>query len=384
MAIYPQGTPIEINDNFSNGGVATNPTTLTYSILGPDGVVVVYDLADPEVVNNAVGSYTLFLPAPTFPGDYQYDVDATGAVTASRSGTFTVLPFRAVPGDVPWAVVGPCNPWVDSQSVWDCCGQPMTTIGEGSMEVECPVDMTNFSIEASQLLFELSGRIFSGQCEKTVRPCATEWCGFQVLSRGHVIGPWDWGGWGWTGSSWNWPNSSSCGCWPLSRVKLSGYPVRSITEVKIDGVVISPTEYRLDERRWLTRMADADGNVQWWPACQRLDLDDTEVGTFAATYRYGLDPPLVGIHAAQQLACELYRACTGSGECQLPTGTTRVTRQGITISRTAFQRDRTTGIWATGLNLVDAFLASYNPSGLTRRPTFWAPGGHRYARTVGS
>ena len=49
--------------------------------------------------------------------------------------------------------------------------------------------------EASSLLFELSGRQFSGYCgPRTVRPgCDPCWCGYQVLSRGYVIGPWDYG-----------------------------------------------------------------------------------------------------------------------------------------------------------------------------------------------
>jgi hypothetical protein len=38
--------------------------------------------------------------------------------------------------------------------------------------------------------------------------------------------------------------------------------------------------------------------------------------------------------------------------------------------------------WGTGLPLVDAFLNTYNSTGLKRRPVFWAPGAP-YARTVG-
>jgi hypothetical protein len=38
------------------------------------------------------------------------------------------------------------------------------------------------------------------------------------------------------------------------------------------------------------------------------------------------------------------------------------------------------GEWRTGMALVDAFLQAYNPRGIQRRPTFWAPGKRQYAQ----
>lgn len=383
MAAYQKGVPIEISDTFSVDGVETDPTTVTYNILGPDGVTTTYSFpGDPEIDNPSVGNYLLSLAPPAIPGEYYYDVEATGTVVASRAANFSVLPDVSSQQDVDWAVVGPCSPWADSGDVWDCCGQPMTVMGEGSMETECAVDMTQFAMEASQLLYELSGRMYSGRCERTVRPCGTQQCGFQVLSRGHIVS-------GWSGSGWG--DERSCGCQPLSRVLLSGYPVREVTEVKIDGVVIPKAgNWRLDERRWLVR---TDG--QFWPSCQRLDLEDTEDGTFSVTYGYGQDPPLIGIAAAAQLGCELYRACGGSGgtgQCALPTGVTRITRQGIVIERLAFSTWAFNSVasgtsaagWHTGIPLVDAFLGTYARTGIIRRPSVWtAKNSMRYARSVG-
>jgi hypothetical protein len=392
MSDYTQGTPIEIQDTFTLDGVLTNPTTVTYTILGPDGVSTVYVSGDPEVSNPSVGEFVLALSPPGNPGSYAYSVVATGAVEAARNGAFYVIPDSAISDpDVDWAVVGPCQPWTSSQSVWDCCGQPMTTIGEGSDEEECPVDMTQFALEASQVLYELSGRQFSGNCEKTVRPCGNAWCGFQTLSRGYVVwNPYWWNPY-WDGMSWWFQGNNACACRPLDRIKLSGYPVREVTEVKIDGVVVDPTTYRLDDRRWLVRVPDPlDPDVHLrWPACQAVGLPDDEEGTFSVTYRYGPDPPPLGIHAAAQLGCELYKACAGQS-CALPAGTTRVNRQGITIEKPAFYSWGFTGknprgvpeSWGTGLPLVDAFLNTYNSTGLKRRPVFWAPGAS-YARTVG-
>lgn len=369
---------IKITDTFRLTGVPTDPTTVTYTIVDPEGTATTYIWPGAaEITHAGVGEFFLSLDPPALPGLYSYDVDGTGTVTASRKGSFNVLP-NAVTQDLSWAVPGPCTAWVASQDIWNCCGQPMTTVdGE-----ECPVDFTAEAQAASQVLFELSGRLFSGTCEKTVRPCSPSWCGFQVLSRGHIVNQ----GFSWSGSGWWWDSLQGCGCSPLDRIKLSGYPVREITEVKIDGVVVDPATYRLDDWRWLTRVRDpAEPDVAlFWPSCQQMDLPDTEAGTFSVTYRYGEDPPLIGVHAAAELGCELYKACNNAMDCALPSGTTRVIRQGVVVERLAFSVwGLRNGVWSTGLTRVDTFLGAYNPNHLTRRPLVWAPGQPRYARTVG-
>lgn len=266
--------------------------------------------------------------------------------------------------------LAPCTDWITGDDVAACC------------QVEDATDSSIFdavAVEAQEVLFALSGRQFAGECEQTVRPCRTRTCfdGFQVLSRGHLVYPY-----GWYGSYWNWPNGVPCGCRHLSRVKLAGYPVRDIVEVLIDGAVVDPATYRLDRKRDLVRVRDpaAPDVVLRWPACQALDLDDTQAGTWSVTYTYGADPPEIGVAAAAQLACELYKECAGR-QCALPSGTTRVIRQGVTIEKQAFavwafQSGTSRGIprgWRTGMPLVDAFLNSANPAGLTRRPIFWSP-----------
>jgi hypothetical protein len=260
-------------------------------------------------------------------------------------------------------VAGPCTGWVSAEEVASCC----------SVEVGSDFDLfEQAAATASQILYELSARQFPGLCERTVRPCEKRSCGFQVLSRGHVI---DWNGC-WAGDCWQ---PALCDCQPVSQVVLPNYPVREIVEVKIDGVVLAPSEYRLDRWNVLTRLASSDGTRQLWPSCQRLDLADDEVGTFSIRYLHGANPPQAGVSAAAQLACEIYKACPGNqgvgGECLLPSGTVRVTRQGVTIERArflswAFSRERG---WVTGLPLVDLFLGTYNPLGKRRRPAIWSP-----------
>ncbi len=224
---------------------------------------------------------------------------------------------------------GVCEPWTDSAAILACCGAEFGT----------DVDLDTAALIASDLLYELSGHRFPGICDTVVRPCTSN---LSCWIPGHT---------------WH---ARDCSCSPLSKIRLAGYPVREITEVSIDGVIIDPAEYRLDLDRYLVRLADTDGNPQHWPSCQRLDIDQGE-GTFFAHYRYGLDPPVAGIAAAGQLACQIAQACPGSGleaDCELPAGTVRVTRQGITVDTQQL------GLWLigtlrTGMPLVDAFISVY-------------------------
>lgn len=260
-------------------------------------------------------------------------------------------------------VGGPCSDWITGDDVAACC----------NVETSSGALFDEAATAASALLFELSGRQFSGNCgPRTVRPyCDSCWCGYQILSRGYVIGPWDYG----------YPlylcDSCLIACQP-SMVKLAGYPVRAITQVLIDGDVVSPADYTIWNGRYLKRLDD-----QRWPMAQDLTLADTEDGTFSITYTYGSDVPQLGELAAAQLGCEIYNAC-GGGDCVLPAGTTRVIQQNVVVEKLAFtQWAFATGRWQTGLPLVDMFLNAYNPSGLKRRPTFWAPGRHQYAQPFG-
>jgi hypothetical protein len=200
---------------------------------------------------------------------------------------------------------------------------------------------------------------------------------------------WNGSQYGWNGQAWSFPHFTGCGCVPLSRVLLPGYPVVEIAEVTIDGVVLAASEYRLDEYRYLTRIGDTDGSPNTWPSCQALEKPLGEPGTWGVTVTYGQSPPNLGQDAATQLACELYRACDPDAECRLPYGVTRIIRQGLTIERLpsltwAFQGQQDgRGQWRTGIPLVDAFLGAYNPAGLIRRPTTWSASGGAYARRYG-
>jgi hypothetical protein len=267
-----------------------------------------------------------------------------------------------------------CTPWIDEADVAECC-EVFADSGSAGAEL-----LTQAAAAASEILYELSGGRYNGICTATVRPCADPCrCGWgQILSTGHIIGFQDYAG--------RWYNECgrSCGCSPLSRVKLPGYPVADITEVKIDGVALvadsSDEQWILDRHRWLVRSGDpVTRQRRVWPGCQRLDLPDDELGTFSITYTYGQAPPESGIIAARELACQLALASACHPDCALPAGVTQVVRQGVAFSRSQVDMF---GKGRTGLVLVDAFLGAVNPSGLRRRPAVYSPDVQGYARPV--
>lgn len=379
---YPLGTGVVITELVTVLGVPQNPTTSTFRVRAPDNSIASYVFGvAPEVTNPAVGTFVLSLTPAEVPvaGPYHYDFEGTGAVVVTSEGDFQMIASSTNEVAPPKPVAGPCQSWCDASDVAVYAGDP------GS------IDLTKYAIEASALLFELSARQFSGTCVRKVRPCGSPGC----LGWGYwtsAIGARFWlgdtlGGWGWGSGGFGDPATVDdfCGCSALDRVNLAGFPVWSITEVKIDGVVVSPTLYRLDRWEWLTavRVLSTD-QPTLWPSCQNLDLDDTQPGTFSVSYLCGADPPLLGKDAAASLAAQFYFAAVGAA-CQLPVGTTKLVRQGVTIERALFaQWARKDGQWATGLPLVDAFLAAYNPAGLRRRPAVWTPDVQPYAPKLGA
>jgi hypothetical protein len=269
---------------------------------------------------------------------------------------------------------GPCTPWASPDDVL------------GAQGIPDDADVIDAIDAASYVLWTLSARQFSGGCIGFVRPCAAgcSW-GFGDSADNGVnlalAGADWWFGWGSGvgGGSWGWWSGSNqgCGCRPLSEVRLAGYPVTGIKAVTINGTVLDSSEYRLDMNRFLVRLADTDGNARFWPACQDLDREPGEPHTWSVEYFYGAPPPTAGKLAACELAAQFYWAMNNPAKCTLPTGVTKLTRQGVTIERLLpmFGKDG-----RTGLVLTDAFLASVNPGGLRRRPAVRSPGYPRYGR----
>jgi hypothetical protein len=304
------------------------------------------------------GIYQVTLTAPALAGQYSVVWDDADDHWAADDLVVTSDSPITVPSTPAGTELGPCTSWISGDDLV-ACGVEATSDG---------ADLDYWAQVASELMFTLSGRRFSGLCGPiTVRPCRKACgCGWQVLSRGHLVQ------WRDDYASW-FCDGDSCGCMGESTIEL-WYPARSVSEVMIDGAVVDPTSYRIIRDRYLQRLDDPGPPVEHrvWPSCQNVTLDDTEDGTFSITYTYGRYPPESGKLAAAQLAKELLKECSGEA-CALPKGTTRVTRQGVTVERPAFTAwVKGTG-WHTGMPLVDAFLTSFNPSGLQRRPVIWSP-----------
>lgn len=373
MGVYPLGQAVTVTETFRVLGTPTNPTTVTYKLQDPEGTVTVYVFGvDTEVTNPSVGVYLLETPPCDIPGDWLYEIIGTGAVISTGSGNFTILQSSIAPQDTPFPQFGPCQPWIDCGDVRASCP---SAEGEDAL-------LDGIAAMASQIMFEVSGRQFTGNCERTVRPCATQQNACWNLNPYFGWTGWPWA-WAWDGVTWGWYDQLGChcNCEAMSRVLLPGYPVTQVTEVKIDGVVQSPDTYRLDEWQFLTRMRDpADPTIPlFWPACQVMDLADTEPGTWSVSYLSGIAPPLIGKAAAAALACELLPGA----DCKLPTGAVQIVRQGLTINR--LQPLATMLLEGmTGIPAIDAFMAAYNPGKLRRRPAIWSPDGPKYARPVGS
>lgn len=267
---------------------------------------------------------------------------------------------------------GPCTDWISGADVAAVCSA-LDTSGDPSV-------YDGVAHTASEILWAASGRQFSGYCGPvTVRPCVPN-CGCWTPGRDWQ---WSWGYGYWLGGGGNGVSAvqdcvgdAGC-CGYLSRVKLSGYPVTAIDEVKIDGTVVDSGDYRLDGYKWLTYLEGPNGLRRRWPSCQNLSRPDTEAGTFSVTYTHGILPPQIGLDAAVQLACAL----ATSGACDLPAGASRVARQGITIEMGVDKNGIPVGL--AGLSLVQLFLNAYNPSGLRRRTAVWSPDVQRFAQRVG-
>ena len=222
-----------------------------------------------------------------------------------------------------------CEPWATSADLCSPCDD--YTVDQALMDDALQA--------ASDVLYVLSGRQFPGECSETLyveKRWLVEHSGLDPAVRPR---PW-------------WPRPGA------DRITLGLYPLIDVTSVTIDGAVVDPASYRIDDFRWLTKI---DGSAWTWS------------DTFKVEATYGQSPPEMGIRAAATLACQLYLACqpeTVDG-CRLPERVTNVTRQGVSFVLLDPFDFLEAG--KTGLYDVDLFLSVYNPNRLRRRPTVMSP-----------
>lgn len=159
-------------------------------------------------------------------------------------------------------------------------------------------------------------------------------------------------------------SATDCGCSALSTAILPG-PVGQIVEVWLDGAIVDPATYRVDNGNQLVSL-DPD---RPWPSCQNLMQDAHGADAFSVTYYRGAAPDGLVLMAAGTMSVEWYKRLTGAKGCRLPAGTQNITRQGVSyeIQADFFEDGR------TGIPEVDALIARLNPFHLKMRPVIASP-----------
>jgi hypothetical protein len=201
-----------------------------------------------------------------------------------------------------------------------------------------------------------------GVCPLLVRPCRQDCSSFSTFfgagpfPRGFIGGglwpnPQLVGG-QWTNVSCGFcpQDNCSCGSSRLMTLRLPG-PISEVSSILVDGAVLSPSAYRVDNHSLLVRL---DGTP--WPRCQDMTLPTSSVGTFSVAYQRGRDVPIGGQVAAGLLACELAKAICRDSACALPQRVQTITRQGVTMAMIDNGQgiaQGETGIWA-----IDSWVSS--------------------------
>lgn len=259
-------------------------------------------------------------------------------------------------------------------------------------DIDEDVLLTSLTI-ASTLLYGLSGSRWPGICSDTVRPCARS----LAVDYGRPIRPpYPFGGpygyWPAAGLG-NWqPSWGMCmcnrtqrsGCTTIPEIQLGASPIiEGSVVVTMDGSVVDPSTYRVDDGRWLVRLADiTTTNNPGWPCCQRMDLPLTEKSTWGVAFNYGSLPDEGGIRAAATLGCQLALAASPKtvGSCRLPQRVQQITRQGVTAIVLDPWKFLDKG--QVGLYEVDLWLENVNPGHLRRAAHVISPDiGRRVRRT---
>lgn len=214
---------------------------------------------------------------------------------------------------------------------------------------------------AVDYLWNFTNRVF-GLCTVELRPCKqgvnrltdTFWGRGPFPMRGDGVGGYT--GWFPALIGGLWFNvgcgtcTDACSCAPDSTRSLAlPGPVHSIERVRVDGVTLPQSAYRVDFGRYLIRQ---DGGA--WPQGQDLTLSASEEGTFEIVYRRGVEVPVGGQFAAGLLAVEFGKAICGDNSCALPRRIKSITRQEVTVDLMDDFSDLKEGM--TGIWLVDNWI----------------------------
>lgn len=252
----------------------------------------------------------------------------------------------------------PCEPY---GTIADFCGtcEELANTPENNALFLKMIDV------ATATVFRLTQSRYTGECSSLIRPCKKGgkcclpfsnynnnyngvWGQNQfpsyVFSRGNTI------------YNQGCPTDcyDDCDCSGADCITLPFYPVCEIEEVKIDGVILDPSEYYLRDQKYLCRKNDL-----LWPTCQRLDKDLTETDTWSVKFKHGIEIPADLKHHTLDYACQLAKRCLGK-PCDLPQRVT-ILEQQIILDPLMFVQQ---GL--TGHGRLDSCIRSLNPTGALR------------------
>lgn len=140
----------------------------------------------------------------------------------------------------------------------------------------------------------------------------------------------------------------ACGGYQFLPIDLGVAPVVSVDGVWINGAVLDPSNYRVDDWRRLVR---TDGNT-WGPTT--LQPDPGGDNTIEVSWTYGIPVPDDGKMAAALLACKLSKEA--AGDCEPSANATQINREGVTITINPPKGD-------TGIVLVEQWLGNFHCGG---------------------
>lgn len=204
-----------------------------------------------------------------------------------------------------------------------------------------------------------------GTCTLSVRPC---WVSQMPLYQTYLAV--DYGYWGTSSVIEAMPEAliggcacaaGACGCSPPS-ITLPG-PVNLVSAVRIDGVALNPSAYRVHGNQLIRQ----DGSA--WPT-QDLAVAAGAVGSFEVDFTYGVAVPDAVNKAAGLYACEVGKARTG-GTCALPSRMSSMTRQGVSVQMIDKSDFLDKGL--TGIMEIDQVIVAVNPYHLHEPPHVLSP-----------
>jgi hypothetical protein len=278
-----------------------------------------------------------------------------GSETSFTFEEIAILP-EAPPAGGNVGSIGMLGAWITSDDVAAALG----------MDAVTGADYTQQAIEASEVLYELSGRRFRGIGQSLERPGGVIPFGWSPNARTYMS-------WFDQGAYWVWPGYDPRYMEPWcyggeKPIVLRNTPIQDdswILEVRIDGQIVSPDTYYLVDGHYLHRV-----QPNYWPMFQRVDKKDGDIGTFHVLYQHGSYPPALGLEAAKQLAAQLVLTEIPGKRVTLPWGTQQIIRSGVTITRETMKEFRQQGF---GLPLVDLFLDTWGRDKEEAVSAVWSP-----------